>query len=94
MPEHWALGDALASILTPDFGSVAALPWDALPYPKRMEDFDNADDVALGEMQRNAQSLFHTGIDGLSTRTYFGPNYIEQFGRELLAGDPRARDRA
>ncbi len=88
MPEHWALGDALACILTPDFGSVAALSWDALPYPKRMEDFDNADDVALGEMQRNAQSLFHTGIDGLSTRTYFGPNYIEQLGREFLLATP------
>ena len=88
MPEHWALGDALATILTPDFGSVAALPWEALPYPRTMDDIANEDSLARGEMQRNAQSLFHSGVDGLSTRTYFGPNYVEQLGRGFLLSTP------
>ena len=88
MPEHWARGDALASILTPDFGDVAALPWDPLPGITTLEEYDDADQVGLRRMSGCASGFFHNGISGLSTRTYFGPNYIEQLGREFLMATP------
>ena len=88
MPEHWVLGDALATILTPDFGDVAALPWEALPGLATLEEYNDQDSVALRRMTGGAAGFYHNGIKGLSTRTYFGPNYIEQFGREFFMATP------
>ena len=88
MTEHWALGDALANILTPDFGDVAALPWDPVPFPTTVEEYTDPDSAALRLMRGCAGGFFQGGIIALSTRTYFGPNYIAQFGREFLLETP------
>ena len=88
MQEHWALGEALAAILTPDFGEVVALPWDPLPGISTLEEYGDADQVSLRRMNGCASGFFHDGISTLSTRTYFGPNYIAQFGRDFLLSTP------
>jgi hypothetical protein len=46
------------------------------------------DSVALRRMSGTPGWILHNGINGLSTRTYFGPNYIEQLGREFLMATP------
>jgi hypothetical protein len=87
-PLFFQFADALAQAFKPDIATVYISPSYAdAPWP-------NDEDKYLNLMVRSANIIpvkyYKEGPRGLAMRTYLGPHYIEQFGRELLLSTPGA----
>jgi hypothetical protein len=85
-PLFFEFADALVQAFKPDIATVYISPSYAdAPWP-------SDEDRYLNLIVRSANIIpvkyYKEGPRGLAMRTYFGPHYIEQFGRELLLSTP------
>ena len=92
-PTEWQsifeLGDALAAVFQPDWGA-AGIAFDLRADVRRAPADADEMDACLVTASTSLDGLQYrrSGPSGLSWRTYIGPFFVEQFGRERIESLP------
>jgi len=87
-PDKWPLvlemADAISAAFRPDIGTVFIWP----PWKRKPWASDNDKYLEIIGRCANLSEHYEDGPKGLGMRTYFGPHYIEQFGKAFLLQTP------
>lgn len=88
-PALFEFADRLVQVFKPD---VASVHIDTPVYPRPFESSEHKNSRAVSSTASLAPvDYFDVGPKGLAMRTYLGPHYVKQFGRELLLSTPKTQ---